>query len=384
MKKIYQNFDGLDISFRCALPAYLRKQLMEAKIEAQTNRREIIARIGPNQIRVAVAETGSRGGFAYRFSTGPDGATWFVMDSPKMDGWNIRVSCNSLMLALYGYTETKQRILKTLIEDLDAIDTPGEILIATPLERISRFDYCFDFISEDFEPNPKNFIIHSRATKAYLGNGIELPFSCVERSGRLETICIGKMPNRQVILYNKRKEILAHHKNYWWKIWKLEKQKFKGDIWRIEVRAGKKELNKWNLKRFRDFETKCGDVIIHALNNIKYVIPNENDKNRARWPLEGFWEICIKSTNEVLAEYICGADRKEVISDYIANIRERYKKYLAGVATSYTAVLGMDISEIPAVFDLIEADMVKDLRKNRKKVEIKFQKAKARFDFIDN
>ena len=382
MKKIYQNFDGLEVSFQCALPKYILRELEVAKLEAQEAKKVVHANIGSNQIRVAVNKTGS-GGFSYVFTTGLDGAVWFVVNSSNADGWNVRVSCNSLMLALYGYEETKRRIWETLVDNLDAVTLLRNGL-KRPLERVSRFDYCFDFTSEDFEPNPKNFVLHPRSTKAYLGNGIELPFSCIERGGKLETICIGKMPNRQVILYNKRKEIIANHKSYWWDIWKLDRTKFKGQIWRVEVRAGKKELDHWNLKRFHDFETKCGDVIIDILKKTKYVNPNENDQNRARWPLAEFWETCMNSAKEYLAEYICNAERTKIISDLKANICERYRKHFTGIATSYTAAMEMDISEIPAVLDLIEEDIVNDLRTNRKKVESKFQRKKDRFNFIDN
>lgn len=119
--------------------------------------------------------------------------------SPRIDGWNVRVSCSSLMLALYGYKETKRKILETLINDLDAVNEQGEILVGVPFERISRFDYCFDFISENFELNPRNFIGHSRTTKSYIEKRTELEVSCVERGGRLETVKLGTLPNRQVV-----------------------------------------------------------------------------------------------------------------------------------------------------------------------------------------
>ena len=61
-----------------------------------------------------VAETGSRGGYRYRFDTGLDGETWFVAHSTNSKNWNIRVSVKSLALSLYGYEGVKERILNRL------------------------------------------------------------------------------------------------------------------------------------------------------------------------------------------------------------------------------------------------------------------------------
>ena len=77
----------------------------------------------------------------------------------------------------------------------------------------------------------------------------------------INTIRIGEMPERQAVIYNKTKEITASSKRFWWEIWGIDQKPFKEgfkQIWRIEVRAGKDELNKWGLKRFKNFEDKAG------------------------------------------------------------------------------------------------------------------------------
>ena len=84
---------------------------------------------------------------------------------------------------------------------------------------------------------------------------------------------------------------ILQRKDYWWDIWGIKKSEFKGQIWRIEARAGKKELNKWNLRRFADFEKMAGDVISGILKDIKYTIPSDTDKNITRWALAPFWQV---------------------------------------------------------------------------------------------
>ena len=39
------------------------------------------------------------------------------------------------------------------------------------------------------------------------------------KSGRTTSVTVGKMPNRQVIVYDKRAEVIARSKSYWWVIW---------------------------------------------------------------------------------------------------------------------------------------------------------------------
>lgn len=384
MKKIYQNFDGLDISFQCALPENILETLANAKLEAQESKKPIFVELGKNKVRMAVAATGSVG-YAYRLDSGLDGATWFINHSIKANDWNVRVSCKSLFLALNGYYVVKETILK-ILEDLGAyrtVEIDDKLTKEKPKERISRFDYCIDFATDNFIPDLNCFVIHGRSKKNFYGKGDVIDFSGYEQGKTMESVTIGKMPNRQIILYNKTREIISSQKDYWWKIWGLNEEEFKGAIWRVEIRAGKKELNKWQLKKFRDFENKAGDVIISILKAAPYKIQNKSDKNRSRWSNAEFWDICIKSTKEYLAEYICNADKTDVITDYRNNISKRLRKQISGSVITCTAALGMDISEIPGVFDLIQNDLLEELRKNPQNIIKKYKNAEKRFVFLD-
>ncbi len=375
MKKIYQNFDGLEVSFQCAIPQYILEQLEIAKLEAQKFRHDVPAKIGTNEILVTVAETGAKGGYRYRFDSGLDGATWFIAPSSNPDHWNVRVSCKSLMLALHGYFGAKERIINMLTYDLEANFPLSINGIFGNSERVSRFDYCFDFVSEEFLPDAKCFIAHSRTEKNYIQH-------VNVRGQHVETLRVGTMPNRQIIIYNKGREITVHAKPYWWDIWEIKKDELKGIIWRIEIRAGKKELNNWNCRKFADLEKMAGDIIIHALKSYRYVIPNENDANITRWEMTGFWKNCIKYSEEYLSEYISNAKREKVIRDYRANLMERYEKCFLGLATSYMAVLGLDKSQTPAVLDIIASDVARRIDENPQKFAAKFAKAENKFEFL--
>lgn len=223
MKLIYQNFDGLEISFQCAVPLGILSILEQGKKEAQSCRSTAYAELGPHKLPIMVHETGAKGGYTYQFSTGPDGEIWLIGDREARDQWNVRVRVRSLCLALYGYEETKEKIMNVLLDHLLA-KGPDEN-DKKPIERISRIDYCLDFhFEEKFSPSYLNFVCAGRTKKGFIG---ELPMQ-VESSGQsIEYIRVGKMPNRQIVIYNKTREISSTKKSYWWQLWGIKKMNLK-------------------------------------------------------------------------------------------------------------------------------------------------------------
>jgi|GEM_PF-1354364 len=382
MEPIYSNFDGLDITFQCAVSSKALALLAEAKKQAHDLRSDAVARIGDSGKIVLVGETGSKGGFTYRFDSGLDGETWLIVDSPKRNGWNVKVSAKSLALALYGCQGVIERILKTLIDDLEAKGVTQNPALAMalnrpldaakgdyPLERISRFDYCMDFRTNGFSPDIKAFVGKGRFKKRLLNS--EPPSNATSEiifSGQNpKYFRIGSMPNRQVVLYDKISDITEKRKSEWWGIWEIEKKEFKGQIWRLEIRAGKKELNNWNLRRLSDFEKMAGDVILGILSDIKYTIPSLTDQNINRWPMASFWIKAREIAKGKLENHISNAKRKMILEGKRAEIKNQFESQILGSTISYAALCGMDISEIPGVLDILGDALLERIVQNQKK-----------------
>lgn len=391
MEPIYSNFDGLDVSFQCAVPEHILQTLAEAKQQAQEARNDAVAKIGDNEAVILVGETGSRGGFTYRFDTGFHGETWFVVHSQKKDGWNVKVSVKSLTLALYGYDAVKDKILKFLINDLQAVgisrqDKKTGEWTSAPVERVSRIDFCIDFKADNFAPDIVAFIGKGRFKKRLLNSDDgDNETSEIIFSGRVpKYFRIGSQPNRQVVLYDKISDITEKRKEYWWDIWGIKKDEFKGQIWRVEARAGKKELNKWNLRQFSDFEKRAGDVISGILKDIKYTIPSSTDKNITRWPLAPFWEQAIIMAEEKLQDHISHAKRKMIIEGQRSVISAQFEKSILGQTVSYAALHGRDISEIPGVLDILGENLLERIRKNPEKFQEKHQNAADKYSQLEN
>lgn len=375
MKLIYQNFDGLELSFQCAIPARILTQLAAAKTIAQQNGGKSYIEVGARNLPIMVSDKGAKGGYQYQFSTGHDGEIWLIADRGEYS-WNVRVRVRSMCLAINGYEKTKDKILETLISDLRA-KGPKENDFK-PQERISRVDYCLDFlIDKEFRPDYRDFVCHGRTKKQEIGN---LYYGQTSTGQLVETITLGKMPNRQTTIYNKIKEIKATSKTYWLKIWELNENEIEGNIWRVEIRAGKKELNKWNLRNFDDFEKIIGNLFLDILNNYKYTTPNKNDLNQSRWPMNKLWELCIISINADLFSYMETNKGAELLKDMRETIIKRYEKLISSLCVGLTAATGKDVSEIPGVLDHVCGHVLDEMELNPQKMIQKYKKKMDEFN----
>jgi hypothetical protein len=374
MKLIHQGFDSFYVTFQGIFPEHIRRQLEIAKKQAQDENKEVLIFLGDKKIPVHVFESGLSGGFAFRFSTGPDRENWAIADNNKSQKWNIRVQVTSLSLMLYGYEIAKNNIL----EFLKQIEAQGILENFGLLERISRFDYCFDFESDDFAINPKCIVAHSRMKRHFIG-GEEL----ISRNKNIEYVRIGNMPGRSIVFYNKRKEVILKRKEEYWGIWGIEKEGFNKEIWRVEIRAGKDELNSFNLRTFEDFEKKAGDVLLNIANSIRYVKLNNQDKNVARWKNKEFWDDLLNALKKDLFKYSSNAKRGEIITTLRNKKIEEYLNLITSLIPPYMAITERGINEISAVFNELKDIMESEYIISPYILEDKIQKARERFIFLD-
>lgn len=394
MKAIYSNFDGLDVSFQCALPEKILSELCRAKKQAEEENSDVPIRLGTRGRIVSVGKTGSRGGFTYRFDTGLDGETWFVSDKLNRDKWHVRVSAKSLALASYGYDGVKKRMLDSLVNEFGARGVSSVPFSADgieftlspksydwPLERVSRIDYCIDFKTDEFIPNPKAFVGKGRFKKHIINPESKgASHNEIVYSGQnIQYIRIGSLPNRQVVLYDKISDITAKRKSEWWNIWSIKKSEFSGQIWRVEARAGKKELNQWNLRRFSDFEKMAGNVISGILSNLKYTIPSDTDQNISRWPLATFWQDTIGISEKALQHHMSDAQRKMILEGKRQDIQNQFEKMMYGQGLSYAALTGRDINDMSEVWHVLGDGLMAQITQNPSKIAQKYQKARDKY-----
>ena len=197
---LHAGFDGLDIALKARPGPELVEFLEEAKAFAEEFRQDVATAF--NGLRLSVGATGARGGYAYRFDTGPMGATWFAKKPKEGDPWGIRLSVKSRPLALLGLDRVR--------EEIDA--TCATLGLRYPADGVSigRVDFAVDILAPDFALDPTGFVIHARTNRKAHTDLAEMESN--GPSGRYTSVTLGKMPGRQVILYDKREEVRKKHK----------------------------------------------------------------------------------------------------------------------------------------------------------------------------
>lgn len=331
MKVIYSGFDNLDVAYQGQISDAFLENLEQAQQRAIDAREPALIEHGGKKLHVT--ESGARGGYAFRCDTGPLGATWFFKRPNASDPWGIRVSAKSLMLATYGLQSARERIEGTL-------QALGCSLAVRP-ESIGRVDFAVDVLAPGFDVHPDNFVMHSRATRAD-HRDVEVMRSH-GRSGRYTSVTVGKMPGRQVIVYDKRLEAFQKpEKKVWLDIWRQSMENLElapvdfsdpsaSSIWRVETRAGKSCLkDKHKVTTWEELMTVAPTIFKQALDQTRYCTP-ATDSNRSRWPEHAIWTLArsavsaldLQSVGPLQEEIVSGACRRaqlEIIDQQLVGL----------------------------------------------------------------
>lgn len=361
---VHCGFDGLDVTFQGRIPASLCEVLEGAKVEAMEARRPSLVSWRGQSFHVA--ESGAKGGYAYRCDTGPEGATWFFSKNQKVDQWNIRVSAKSAWLATKGFG----RVRVEMYEFLEAIgaDVMGE--------SISRVDYAVDLVERDLDAfviEPTCFVMHSHTSRSDHAEDVEIHGV----SGRYTSVTVGKMPGRQIIVYDKTKEAKARQKAEWPLAWNatLAKQGRapldEGErVYRVEVRAGKAHLKeRWGITTWADLDAKLGDLFAAAMADIRYCVPS-SDSNRARWPVHPIWQAAAEAMAGDLFEMTSGARPGVVKEVRRAALAQTMSAMILGLLASWSLATGADAREVPpAVQGMAESYLEQQPKDFRAKID---------------
>ncbi|MEX3014993.1 hypothetical protein [Gymnodinialimonas hymeniacidonis] len=318
MHVLYSGFDGLDLAIKTHAPPRLVEELEAGK--AFASEYQCDARTVFNGVKLYIGGSGRRGGYAYTFHTGPEGAIWAVKKPKASDPWGIHVSIRSRALALHGLEKVRQD-LEATCDKLGFRITPDGI-------SVSRVDYAIDILDPDFTLDPNSFVVHSRMKLKTHADLAEV--SIHSHSGRVTSVTLGKMPGRQVIVYDKREEVLQKHKHEWPLIWNEAAkrlglapldttQRENSQVWRVELRLGKTALrNRTSIRGWVSFYEELEAEMIKLAEDVSLHVPTA-DTNRARWPWHPLWTTVAGATKQglfahevrVAPEFVHDADLKQ-------------------------------------------------------------------------
>lgn len=323
-KLLHAGFDTIDLAIQGSLPPTILDKLREARDEAAEQQEQALCLLADGKVAAHVAGYGAKGGYAFLLDTGINGANWRIKDNADPNQWNIFVSPRATMLLGNGYAETF-RIIEKTINDLS-----GKITAIA----LNRVDFAMDFQTLGFELDIERFVTHARCklkphwSKTAEHGDNEQPRSVIN-GRRVESVTIGSMPGRQVIVYDKRAEAVAKHKHYWFDAWDVDRDDPELEVWRVEVRAGKKHLkDDYDVRSLEDFEASIGDVMVNSLDRIRYLAAEQTDSNVKRQKLHPIWEsACNTASGDLLAfrsgltpDQIRAVDREQAMDIYLKQI----------------------------------------------------------------
>ena len=357
LKVLYRGFDGLDVSFNAYLPPNELDELEIARKIAEKRMGAAAIRIGPNNFDIDIAETGARGGYKYRGDTGPLGATWFFKRRLVAEPGNIRVSAKSLPLSLFSIEGVKARFAA----DLKAMGAK----IGGP-ESVGRVDYAVDFLMpREFEIRPDQFVSHSHARikehdiapPPFILDGGEI---AIAWSGRRATsVTIGKMPGRQIIVYDKRHEVISRDKPWWFKTWDIDAKDKSVAIIRVEIRFGKRYLTEQaHIRTYDDVDRRIQPELLAALDATRYLAVPRPAGNVSRVAAHPLWEAMREQIADAFTPLKYNkAAASEILQSERRRISERRRKFIRGALVGFLAAEGYS----PEEAELIAPELMRNI-----------------------
>lgn len=365
IKCLYSGVDNLEVAFMGALNAEGLAALETAKERAQTDMLPALIWLGKTEC--SVAETGAKGGYAYRLDTGDDGETWFVKHSVNRKEWNLRVSVKAKALVLYGYEGVKARIYERL-----------EAMGATVMqESIGRVDLCVDLMLPGFELQPENIISPAQSTQSDHGD-----MNVHRRARRVDSITLGKMPGRQICIYNKRREAKIKRNLHWFDVWGLDRDENSSEnpVWRVEIRAGKRYLSEQlNVKTWAELDAVLPDFVKMTMEAYR-IIGIKTGQNVSRWATHEFWHEAHSRLMAITNGELCGIVPGRIVSGKRRVLQETYETLIVGLAASLSEVCQTD--DVPTLAQTL-AQKINNAALNQSDWNRRRQRAKRRLSITD-
>ena len=224
---IRAGFDTLEYAVPAKHRETLFKCLRLAKEQAMKTKKPYPACFEGN--RFLVYPSGGQGGYTYLLSTGPFGALIKVKDRTSSDEWSTHVKLSAHGLATKGLVSMRAEA-NAFLRDLGArFDHENT--------RISRVDYAMDYFAPSLSIDLDQFVAHPRTIKDRL-------IETTSTGDEMHYYRIGKMPGRQVCIYNKSNAISRKRDFVWQDVLSTCANSYGLDpsykgIWRVECRAGR-------------------------------------------------------------------------------------------------------------------------------------------------
>jgi hypothetical protein len=143
--------------------------------------------------------------------------------------------------------------------------------------------------------------------------------------------------------HDKRREAIDRGKPFWFQLWGVDRLDPSVAVWRVEVRAGKRELSRvWNLRTFDAIRNGIGDAFTHALHRVRYVDEAQTDTNITRKRPHPLWRAALHHLETSLFDHRSGLTPGQLIELEREQAVVRYQSNLRGNAAGFAVALGLD------------------------------------------
>lgn len=203
------------------------------------------------------------------------------------------------------------------------------------------------------------------------------------------------MPGRQIILYDKRREVIDRRKTIWWDIWNANlardglpplnpRTARKARSGGSRCAAGKDHLkDRWQIRQWAEFDALFGDVVARTLAQVRYSQPDPTDSNRARWPNHPIWDMAAAECEGDLTEMRSHVDPDSVRYVHRAEHIRLIMAQLTGNATTLAALEGVPEPELSDHMERLGARLADAIRADPERAANKLTEAKARYRFTE-
>lgn len=201
---------------------------------------------------------------------------------------------------------------------------------------------------------------------------------------RCESVTIGKMPGRQIIIYDKRRASIDKKQLFWFKVWEIDPKDKSKAVWRIELRAGKKHLKEaWRLSTFADIEASIGDVFERAIDEIRYLAANQTDSNVSRHSIHPIWTRAREHSLKALSDQRSGLTKDQMISIVREHKEAQYLAQIHGLVAGRAVISGeYPDDEYDHLLEKMRAEILSAVSNPKSGFYKAVERAKTRFHFL--
>ncbi len=346
MDVLHSGFDDLKFTIETDIPPELRAILADAKALATKTNRDTAVEIGG--LPFSVRRTG---GAAFSVTTGTYGAEWYFLDPENRPPNNpgVTVGFAAFLLATGGLVAAQEHFESHMA----ALGIP---YVETQL-RVSRVDFAVDILAPWFEPDRDALVVPpGTRVREFAG-----PDDTVTHAtgSRVVGLRAGAINSRQLVIYDKRAQVIETGKMGWLSIWNATRAKLgkppldikdrdSSLVWRFELRMGSKQLRKrWAIRSWLDLDAMVGDAYAAFFEKVRYC-EQTADSNRSRWQKHALWQI----VEGVMWDNLEGHRSGVVPDDVKTANREEHNRMLdaqiLGLMVSRAATEGIKADDIDA------------------------------------